>query len=52
MSLEFSLNQAPPASASVDCVVVGAFADGSLSAAAAALEELVEFGHDVGLPFL
>ena len=38
MSLEFSLNQTPPASASVDCVVVGAFADGSLSAAAAALD--------------
>ena len=38
MSLEFSLNQTPPASASVDCVVVGAFADGSLTPAAAALD--------------
>jgi leucyl aminopeptidase len=38
MSLEFSLNQTPPASASVDCIVVGAFADGSLSPAAAALD--------------
>src|SRR6478672_941698 len=38
MSLEFSLNQTAPASASVDCVVVGAFADGSLTPAAAALD--------------
>src|SRR6187402_2500091 len=38
MSLEFSLNQTPPASASIDCVVVGAFADGSLTPAAAALD--------------
>ncbi len=38
MSLEFSLNQTPPASASVDCIVVGAFADGSLTPAAAALD--------------
>lgn len=38
MSLEFSLNQTPPASASVDCVVVGAYADGSLTPAAAALD--------------
>ncbi|GHC09653.1 leucyl aminopeptidase [Thermomonas carbonis] len=38
MSLEFSLNLTPPASASVDCVVVGAFADGSLTPAAAALD--------------
>ena len=38
MCLEFSLNQTPPASASVDCVVVGAFADGSRTPAAAALD--------------
>ena len=38
MSLEFSLNQTPPASASVDCVVVGAFADGALTPSAAALD--------------
>ena len=38
MSLEFSLNQTAPASASVDCVIVGAFADGSLTPAAAALD--------------
>ncbi|HSD17084.1 MAG TPA: leucyl aminopeptidase [Thermomonas sp.] len=38
MSLEFSLNQTPPATASVDCVVVGAFADGSLTPAAAAID--------------
>ena len=38
MSLEFSLNQTPPATASVDCVVVGAYADGSLTPAAAALD--------------
>ena len=38
MSLEFSLNQAAPATADVDCVVVGAFADGTLSPAAAALD--------------
>ncbi|HTL13862.1 MAG TPA: leucyl aminopeptidase [Thermomonas sp.] len=38
MSLEFSLNQTAPAAAAVDCVVVGAFADGSLSPAATALD--------------
>ncbi len=38
MSLEFSLNQTAPASANVDCVVVGAFADGSLTPAAQALD--------------
>lgn len=38
MSLAFNLNQAPPASASVDCVIVGAFADGSLTASAQALD--------------
>jgi leucyl aminopeptidase len=38
MSLEFSLNPSPAAVADVDCVVVGAYADGSLSAAAAALD--------------
>ncbi|RZA20184.1 MAG: leucyl aminopeptidase, partial [Lysobacteraceae bacterium] len=38
MSLEFSLNQAAPASAAVDCIIVGAFADGSLAPAAAAID--------------
>ena len=38
MALEFTLNQASPTSAGVDCVVVGAFADLSLSPAAQALD--------------
>ena len=38
MSLEFSLSQTAPASASVDCVIVGAFADGSLTPAAQAVD--------------
>ncbi|GAB1408538.1 leucyl aminopeptidase [Thermomonas brevis] len=38
MSLEFSLNHAAPATADVDCVIVGAFADGSLTPAGAALD--------------
>ena len=38
MSLEFSLNQAAPASAAVDCLVVGAYADGALTPAAAAID--------------
>lgn len=38
MSLAFNLNQTSPASASVDCVIVGAFADGSLTASAQALD--------------
>ncbi|WP_330947400.1 leucyl aminopeptidase [Thermomonas sp. LB-4] len=38
MTLEFSLNQTAPASATVDCIVVGAFADGSLTPAAQALD--------------
>ncbi|HSR64922.1 MAG TPA: leucyl aminopeptidase [Xanthomonadaceae bacterium] len=38
MSLEFTLNRAAPASAAVDCVVVGAFADNSLTPAAQALD--------------
>ena len=38
MSLEFRLNQTSPASATVDCVVVGAFADGTLTPAASALD--------------
>jgi leucyl aminopeptidase len=38
MSLEFALNANAPATAAVDCVVVGAFADGSLSPAAQALD--------------
>ena len=38
MSLEFSLNQAAPSAADIDCVVVGAFADGSLTPAAQAID--------------
>jgi leucyl aminopeptidase len=38
MSLEFTLNRAAPASADVDCIVVGAFADTSLTPAAQALD--------------
>jgi leucyl aminopeptidase len=38
MSLEFALNATAPAAANVDCVVVGAFADGGLSPAAQALD--------------
>ena len=38
MSLQFHLNQTSPATATVDCIVVGAFADGSLSPAASALD--------------
>ncbi len=38
MSLEFSLNQTAPAAAAVDCVVVGAFADGRLTAAGQQLD--------------
>ena len=38
MSLEFSLNQTAPASATVDCIVVGAYSDGSLTPAASALD--------------
>jgi leucyl aminopeptidase len=38
MSLEFSLNHTAPASAEVDCVIVGAFVDKQLTAAGAALD--------------
>ncbi|MFT3897043.1 MAG: leucyl aminopeptidase [Thermomonas sp.] len=38
MSLEFALNATAPTAAAVDCVVVGAFADGSLTPAAQALD--------------
>ncbi len=38
MSLEFTLNSAAVASVATDCVVVGAFADGSLSPAAQAID--------------
>ncbi|MQP77639.1 leucyl aminopeptidase [Stenotrophomonas sp. MYb238] len=38
MSLQFTLNHAAPASAAVDCVIVGAFSDKSLSPAAQALD--------------
>ncbi len=38
MSLEFTLNPAAPASAALDCIIVGAFADKSLSPAAQALD--------------
>ncbi len=39
MSLEFTLNHDAPAAAAVDCVVVGVFADKSLSPAARALDD-------------
>ncbi len=39
MTLEFALNQASPATATVDCVVVGAFADRTLPPPAQALDE-------------
>src|SRR5689334_18492333 len=38
MALEFTLNHAAPASAEVDCVIVGAYADQTLSPAAQALD--------------
>jgi leucyl aminopeptidase len=38
MSLEFVLNATAPAAAHVDCVVVGAYADGNLTPAAQALD--------------
>src|SRR5690606_38006581 len=39
MTLELALNTAAPASANVDCVVVGAYADKTLTPAARALDE-------------
>ncbi len=39
MALQFTLNHDAPASADVDCLVVGAFADKSLSPAAQALDD-------------
>ncbi|QDW66316.1 leucyl aminopeptidase [Luteimonas granuli] len=39
MTLELALNSAAPATAAVDCVVVGAFADKTLSPAARALDK-------------
>ena len=39
MALEFDLNSASPAQAPVDCVIVGVFADRTLTAAASALDE-------------
>ncbi|MEO6226619.1 MAG: M17 family peptidase N-terminal domain-containing protein, partial [Thermomonas sp.] len=38
MSLEFNLNQTAPAFADVDCVIVGTFADGSLTPAGIAID--------------
>src|SRR5690606_30608391 len=38
MTLEFSLNQAAPATVATDCVVVGAYADGSLTPAGQAID--------------
>jgi len=38
MTLEFTLNQASPATASSDCLVIGVFADGPLAGAAAAID--------------
>ena len=42
MSLEFSLNHTTPASADVDCVIVGVFADKRLTAAGTALDSASE----------
>ncbi|HET8819160.1 MAG TPA: leucyl aminopeptidase [Xanthomonadaceae bacterium] len=39
MTLEFTLNRDPAATAGVDCVVVGAFADGTLSPAGQAIDD-------------
>ncbi|MDO4710262.1 MAG: leucyl aminopeptidase [Pseudomonadota bacterium] len=39
MALEFALNNTSPATATTDCVVVGVFADNTLSPAAKALDE-------------
>ena len=39
MSLEFRLNRPEPTSADTDCVVVGLYADGSLSASGAAIDK-------------
>ncbi|MCL7715551.1 leucyl aminopeptidase [Stenotrophomonas mori] len=58
MSLQFTLNHAAPASATVDCVIVGAFSDKSLAPAAQALDSasggrlaaLVERGDIGGKP--
>jgi leucyl aminopeptidase len=38
MTLEFTLNRDAPAAASFDCIVVGAFADKTLTPAAQALD--------------
>lgn len=38
MTLEFTLNRAAPATAATDCIVVGAFSDGTLTPAAQALD--------------
>ncbi|MGI8560872.1 MAG: leucyl aminopeptidase, partial [Luteimonas sp.] len=42
MTLEFALNQSPPTSAKTDCVVVGAYADKSLTPAGQALDQASE----------
>ena len=39
MTLEFTLNRDAPAAAQADCIIVGAFADGTLSPAAKAIDE-------------
>ncbi len=39
MALEFTLNHAAPATASSDCIVVGAYADNSLTPAAQAIDD-------------
>ena len=39
MALEFDLNSAAPASVGADCIIVGVFADKTLTAAASALDE-------------
>ncbi|MDQ3494526.1 MAG: leucyl aminopeptidase [Pseudomonadota bacterium] len=42
MTLEFALNQSPPTSAKTDCVVVGAYADKSLTPTGQALDQASE----------
>src|SRR5688572_6769334 len=39
MALEFDLNRDAPAAAHTDCIVIGAFADNSLTPAAKAIDE-------------
>ncbi len=42
MTLEFTLNHDTPASATIDCIVVGTFADKSLTPAGQALDKAAQ----------